>query len=172
MNLRTIQNAMDYIRLGLGSAAAEEVPSPQIAAPGVSGLATAKKILIIDDDLGIMPLLSYGLKQSGYGVFHGGDGREALVLASECMPDLIIIDINLPGMKGDEAARMLKKDEKLKHIPVILMSSKDEEAAKASASSCADAYLNKPFNFDDVCSVVKKYCAPVSQPVFASYASF
>ena len=131
-----------------------------------------KKILIIDADLGMMPLLSYGLKQSGYGVFHGRDGGEALLLASECMPDLVIIDIDLPGMKGDEAARMLKKNDKLKHIPVILMSSKDEEAAQASASCCADAFLCKPFKFDDVCGMVKRYCAPVSEPVFASYASF
>ena len=119
-----------------------------------------------------MPLLSYGLKQSGYGVFHGADGREALDLAMQHLPDLVIIDINLPGMKGDEAARMLKKNDKLKHIPVILMSSKDEEAAESPEPSCADAFLNKPFNFDDVCCVVKKYCAPVSEPVFASYASF
>ena len=172
MDLRKVRNVTDFILQAFGSSSAEDVPFPRADPPGVSDLATAKKILIIDDDLGIMPLLAYGLKQSGYGVFGGRNGLEALELAARLMPDLILIDVELPGISGAEAARMLKKDEELKHIPVILMSSGHEKTGEGPEACCADAYISKPFRFDDVCGMVKKYCAPVSQPVFASYGSF
>lgn len=167
-----VRTVPDFILQAFGGASGVDVPSPQAAPPAVGDLATAKKILIIDDDPGIMSLLSYCLKQSGYGVFGCRSGLEAPELALRVMPDLVLIDAELSGTSGVEAAQTLKSDDKLRHIPVILMSSGREKIGEKTEARCADAYLAKPFRFDDVCGMVKKYCAPVSQPVFASYGSF
>jgi len=167
MYLRTIRNMADFVKLTFGGAASWNFSSPWKASRGVSDLSTAKKILIIDDDPDIVPLLTYGLKKRGYGVVGGSDGREALPLASRHMPDLIIIDVNLPGMNGDEAVRILKRDEKLKHIPVILMSSMHEGLSERSEASCAEAYINKPFGLDELSGMVNKFCVPAGRAALA-----
>ena len=163
MHLKVIRNMADFVKLAFRSAALGNDKPRRKASRGVIDLSTAKKILIIDDDPDIVPLLTYGLKRRGYGVVGGKDGREAVTLASQHMPDLIIIDVNLPGMNGDEAARILKKDEKLKHIPVILMSSMHEGLSEKSEASCAEAYINKPFGLDELSGMVNKYCVPAGQ---------
>ena len=119
----------------------------------------AKKILLIDDEPDLLTLVSYGLKKRGYEVFCGRDGSEALTLAPQFMPDLILLDVGLPVMDGDEVTLILKKDEKLKHIPVFLISSVHDGLSERSSACGADAWFNKPFNLDELTSAINKYCA-------------
>ncbi len=123
----------------------------------------AKKILVIDDEPALLFLVSHGLRKKGYEVFSGRDGREALDLAARLVPDLVILDLGLPLMNGDEVTQILKSDEKLKHIPVFLISSITEGLSEKHAACGADACLAKPFCFDELESMINKYLSP-SQP--------
>ena len=117
----------------------------------------AIKILLVDDEPALLFLVSHGLKRRGYEVFTGKDGGEALALAPQLMPDLIILDVNLPVMNGDEVVRIIKNDEKLKHIPVFLISSVTEGLGERAAACGADEWLNKPFELGTLCGMMKKY---------------
>ena len=116
----------------------------------------AKKILLVDDEPALLFVLTQGLKKRGYEVFCGRDGREALALAPQLMPDLIILEVNLPVIKGDEAALIFKKNEKLKHIPVFLISSTPEGLGEKAAACGADAFFCKPFKFNELHSMAKE----------------
>ncbi len=124
----------------------------------------AKKILVIDDEPDLLFIVSHGLKKRGYEVFGGRDGREVLALTPQLMPDLIILDLGLPVMNGDEVARLFKDDAKLKHIPIILISSIIGALNEKFAASGAEAFLYKPFEFDELLDLVNKYCGPAGPP--------
>ncbi len=81
----------------------------------------AKKILVVDDEPGVRMILSLKLEDRGYEVLTAEDGAEAVRLAGEKMPDLILLDLNMPGMDGSEAAMELKDNEVTKKIPVIFL---------------------------------------------------
>ena len=125
----------------------------------------AKKILLIDDEPDLLFMVTQGLKKRGYEVFCGRDGREALALAPQVMPDLIILDFHLPVMNGDEVALMFKKDEKLKHIPVFLISSVTEGLEEKAAACGAEAFFYKPFKFEELHSMAEKYCHSAQPPI-------
>ena len=123
----------------------------------------ACKILLIDDEPDLLQLVSHGLKKRGYEVFGGKNGGEALAMASQIMPDLIILDVGLPVINGDEVALILKNDEKMKHIPIILISTVHVGLIEKMKKSGADAYLPKPFELTELLALVKHYCSS-SQP--------
>ncbi len=118
----------------------------------------AKKILVVDDEADLLLMVSRGLEKRGYEVSDAKNGRDALALARQLVPDLLILDIYLPFMNGDEVAREVKQDEKLKHIPVILISSVSEGLTEKVDESGADAFLHKPFDLEELVSLVKRYC--------------
>ena len=118
----------------------------------------AKKVLVIDDEPDLLVLVSHGLTKKGYEVFSGQDGREALALTAQLMPDLIILDACLPMINGYEIARIFKNDEKLKHIPIFLISSVTEDLRRRTEESGADAYLTKPFKLEELVKLANKYC--------------
>ena len=120
----------------------------------------AKKILLVDDEPALLFVLTQGLKKRGYEVFCGRDGREALDLAPQLMPDLILLDVGLPALEGDEVTLLLKKDDKLKNIPVFLISSVTAGLGEKAAACGADAYLEKPFSINELSAMIEKYCAP------------
>jgi CheY-like chemotaxis protein len=124
----------------------------------------AQKILLIDDEQDLLFMVSHGLKKCGYEVFCGRNGREALALALQHMPDFVIIDVHLPVMDGDEVVRIYKKDEKLKHIPVFLISSVPNGLDKKAAACGADAYLYKPFKMVDLLELISKHSDPGQPP--------
>jgi DNA-binding response OmpR family regulator len=111
----------------------------------------AKKILIVDDSEKDMELVKHFLEMDGsdYDIVFAKDGLEALEKARTEKPDLIILDLMLPKMDGFKVCRLLKFDEKFKHIPVILLTMlgdhKDKETGKNVG---ADAYMAKPFDSD------------------------
>lgn len=115
-----------------------------------------KKILIVDDEPDLLKVTLLRLKKTGYEVFGGADGREVLGLARQIIPDLIILDVYLPVINGDEVAKILKKDDELKHIPIILISATTKTLDERAAESGADAYLAKPFDPEELVGMVKK----------------
>lgn len=116
----------------------------------------AKKILVIDDEPDILKILLLRLKKAGYAVIGGKDGREAMDLARQKMPDLILLDIYLPDINGDYVTRILKRDKKLKHIPIILISATTVSIAERAEDCGAAGYVTKPFEPEDLIGAVKK----------------
>ncbi len=105
------------------------------------------KILIIEDEKDIIELVQYNLEREGYTVMAVDQGEEALNTAKKTVPDLIILDLMLPGIDGLEICRMLKYDPKTMNIPIIMLTAKSEEADMVVGLQIgADDYIPKPFS--------------------------
>jgi two-component system, OmpR family, response regulator MprA len=107
----------------------------------------AQRILVVDDDAAVAGVLRRGLGYEGYEVVVAGNGREALDAARERPPDLVILDIMMPGIDGLEVTRRLRAvDEKL---PILLLTAKDAVADQVlGLETGADDYMVKPFAFE------------------------
>lgn len=116
----------------------------------------AKKILVIDDEPDVLKVLLLRLGKMGYQVSGGVNGREAIDFSRRLSPDLIVLDFYLPDMNGDMVVRILKGDEKLRDIPVILISASTGSVAEKAASCGASICLEKPFEPQDLIGAVKK----------------
>jgi CheY-like chemotaxis protein len=114
-----------------------------------------KKILIVDDEPDLLKVTLLRLEKTGYEVFGGVDGQEALDMARQIIPDLIILDVYLPVIKGDDVAQILKRGDELKHIPIILISATTRTLNERARESGADAYLAKPFEPEELIGMVK-----------------
>ncbi|MCX8043925.1 MAG: response regulator [Desulfobacterota bacterium] len=117
-----------------------------------------KKILIVDDELDIIETLQFALEQEGYTCCTALDGVDGLAKARTENPDLIFLDIKLPKMNGYKVARLLKLDEKYRHIPIIILTAKTHDADRIKAiETGADEYVTKPFDISHVLELVKRY---------------
>src|SRR5687767_6713000 len=110
------------------------------------------KILIVDDEPTIVELLEEHLQSEGYDTAHAFSGEEALqVLLEESVPDLIILDLMLPGMDGYEVCRLIQADTRLNHIPVIMLTARSAVPNKVMGyQRGADDYIVKPFDPDEL----------------------
>ena len=116
-----------------------------------------EKILIVDDEEDIATALSIRLKAMSYDVILAFDGMAALAKAREEKPDLILLDIMLPKLDGYKVCRMLKFDEKFRHIPIIMVTAKvGESNLKMGEEVGADAYIIKPFNPGELIDKIKE----------------
>src|SRR3970282_537871 len=114
------------------------------------------QILIIDDEQDILDLLSYNLKKEGFSILTAKDGISAKETARKTNPDLIILDLMLPGIDGLELCRMLKKDPKIALIPIIMLTAKGQETDKITGlETGADDYVTKPFSVREITARVK-----------------
>ena len=105
------------------------------------------KILVVDDALDTVGLLTYVLRNQGYEVLLAYNGREALDIAAAERPGAILLDIMMPGMDGIEVCRRLKADGQLATIPVILTTARDlDEDIVEGLDAGADDYVTKPLN--------------------------
>lgn len=117
----------------------------------------SKKILLVEDEADILNSLTNRFKSCGFEVIAAGDGHDGLSKARQEVPDLIVLDLMLPKMDGYKVCRMLKFDDKFKHIPVILFTARAGEADKlASLQVMADAYLIKPLDFEVLLAKVRE----------------
>ena len=117
-----------------------------------------KKILIIDDEPDILRAAKVRLMSFGYEVITAGDGSDIINLVQKNMPDLILLDLRLPHMDGDKICVILKADDKLKTIPVIIFTaSSDPTTSKKVKDSGAEGYLIKPFDTADLLQTIKKF---------------
>ena len=106
-----------------------------------------KNVLIIDDDRGHLKMLTSDLENSGYKVMTAPDGEAGLKIAKTKKPDLIILDVLLPGMKGRQVCVKLKEDNLTKDIPVIFLTAKDSpDDVLAEIQVGAVGHLTKPVN--------------------------
>lgn len=106
-----------------------------------------KRILLIEDTEDNRQIVRDLLASAGYDLIEAADGAAGVAMAAKHQPDLILMDIQLPVMDGYEAARRIKADAQLKHIPIIAVTSYalSGDEAKAFAAGC-DAYVAKPFS--------------------------
>ena len=116
-----------------------------------------KKILVADDETGLLAMTLLRLNKMGYDAFGGANGEEALELARQRMPDLILLDKLMPKLNGDEVLKILKKDETLQHIPVILISAAVEDLEEKAWESGAAGFLFKPCETSELLDMIKKY---------------
>jgi DNA-binding response OmpR family regulator len=106
-----------------------------------------EKILIVDDEEDILELLRFNLTKEGYQVTCTGSGENALSRIPSEMPDLIVLDLMLPGIDGLEVARMLKSNATTTSIPIVMLTAKGEEADIVTGLELgADDYVTKPFS--------------------------
>ncbi|GAP17135.1 response regulator transcription factor [Levilinea saccharolytica] len=109
------------------------------------------KILIAEDEPDIRDLISFTLQFAGHDVVAVGNGAEALEAAPGVMPDLILMDVRMPRMTGYEACAAMKLDERIKHIPVVFLSAKGQDAEiQNGLEAGASEYLLKPFAPDEL----------------------
>jgi DNA-binding response OmpR family regulator len=109
---------------------------------------TWARILVVEDDEGIRETLKYNLAMAGYGVQEAKDGGSALRLARAGQPDLILLDLMLPGMSGTEVCRALRKTSR---VPIIMITARDSEVDKIVGLELgADDYITKPFSIREV----------------------
>lgn len=113
----------------------------------------AEKILVVEDELTLQETLTYNLKRQGYEVTTAGDGATALELARQLRPDLIILDIMLPGIDGYEVCRVLRQD---MNTPVLMLTARDDEIDRVVGLEVgADDYMTKPFSMRELLARVK-----------------
>ena len=116
-----------------------------------------KKILIIDDSEIILKLTQATLNKAGYKVFTTTSLVEFDKLIKETPPDLIIIDIKMPEIQGDQICQVLRKDMTTSHIPIVFFSSlKDEELKVLAEKSGADGYISKEHGLDELAEMIEQ----------------
>ena len=109
------------------------------------------KILVIDDEQDFLRVIARFLSRKGFEVAEASDGRTGVSLASECQPDLIVCDLNMPGMDGYEVLETLRRDPALADIPVIFLTGQSEPSkVRQGMNLGADDYLIKPVKFADL----------------------
>ncbi|WP_027717350.1 response regulator transcription factor [Desulfovirgula thermocuniculi] len=114
------------------------------------------KILVVDDEEHIVELIRFNLEREGYQVIAARDGHGALELARSQLPDLIVLDIMLPGQDGLAVCRALQQDEHTRQIPIIMVSARGEEVDRVLGLEMgADDYLTKPFSPRELVARVK-----------------
>ncbi len=117
-----------------------------------------RKILIVDDEPYILNILDFSLDAEGYSVLQAADGDEALRVAAEQSPDLIIMDIMMPRLDGFETCRRLKEDVHTRDIPVVLLTARNSREDRARGDEVkADGYITKPFSPQRLLDTVQQY---------------
>jgi DNA-binding response OmpR family regulator len=111
------------------------------------------KVLVVDDERSILDLLTYNLQRNGFRVVAARDGRHALRLAQAEQPDLIILDLMLPGLDGLDVCRELRRTSR---VPIIMLTARDEEVDRVVGLELgADDYVTKPFSVRELIARVK-----------------
>jgi two-component system, OmpR family, phosphate regulon response regulator PhoB len=105
------------------------------------------RILIIEDERGLTDVLTYNFQREGYDVIVAADGQEGLRKAQMQLPDVVILDLMLPGMDGLEVCRELRSGERTRSLPILILTAKAEETDQVVGFSLgADDYVTKPFS--------------------------
>ena len=122
-------------------------------------------IMVIDDSATVRKLISGKLEKSGHEVICAEDGLEALAKLNEIMPDLILLDINMPRMDGYQVCKLIRSNDATKDIPVVMISGKDGFFDKVRGRmSGSTGYITKPFGPETLMKMVETY---IAQPVEA-----
>jgi len=114
------------------------------------------RVPVVDDEPDLVRILEFGLKAAGYQVDTAYDGQEGLKKAREQKPDIILLDLMLPKLDGYKVCRLLKFDERYKHIPIMILSARTQEGDQNLAHEMgANRFLTKPYEFAEILEHIK-----------------
>jgi two-component system, OmpR family, alkaline phosphatase synthesis response regulator PhoP len=120
----------------------------------IVGITMNKKIMVVDDEISIVTLLEFNLEKAGYSVVTANDGKEAVDIVDKENPDLIVLDVMLPGMDGIEVCKTLRQ--KQINTPILMLTAKDDEFDKILGLELgADDYMTKPFSPREVVARIR-----------------
>src|SRR5579862_6275516 len=113
----------------------------------------AKRILVVDDDAVLRDTLAYNLRREGYDCLLAADGTEALTLVAGGNPNLVLLDLMMPGMDGLEVCRIMRQQS---DMPILILTAKDDEFDKVLGLEVgADDYITKPFSVRELLARIK-----------------
>ena len=119
-------------------------------------MASGQRVLIVDDEQNIRSLLAYSLGKAGYEVLEAADGLTAMGLVSERRPDLVVLDVMMPGMDGHEVLMRLRAAGDTSRMPVIMLTARGADADKVYGLNMgADDYMSKPFSVNELMARVR-----------------
>ena len=131
-----------------------------------------KTILVADDEPTLVATLKYNLERESYAVVTAADGEAALAIARETRPDLIVLDLMMPGLNGLEVCRILRKE---MQIPILMLTARDDETDKVAGLELgADDYVTKPFSMRELTARVRallrrsEFAPPPEQDVMST----
>ncbi len=115
-----------------------------------------KKVLIVDDEPDLVEAIQFNLELEGLECFVAHDGLEAIEKVQSELPDLILLDVMMPEKNGYQVSRLLKFDDKFKHIPILMLTARSQETdRKIGKETGVNEYITKPFEMDDLIRHVK-----------------
>jgi CheY-like chemotaxis protein len=126
-----------------------------VSEPNASGAGAESRacVLVVDDDARVRQAIQWALEDEGLAVVTASDGREAIAVAVEQQPDVVVLDFTLPEMNGYEVATNLRSG-RLRPLPILLITADGQAPAKA-AQAGAYAFLRKPFQIEDLVQAVR-----------------
>jgi two-component system phosphate regulon response regulator PhoB len=114
------------------------------------------RLLLVEDDANLTELLRYNLEREGYDVLHSADGEEALVMAAEERPDVVILDWMIPNLPGIEVCRRLRRSSETANTPILMLTARAEEPDRIRGlETGADDYITKPFSPRELSARIK-----------------
>jgi DNA-binding response OmpR family regulator len=121
------------------------------------------KVLVVDDEPMMVSFLRTGLRYEGFDISTASDGEEALAVAARVRPDLVVLDLMMPGIDGYEVCRQLRGDP---DVGIVMLTAKDEVADRIEGLNMgADDYLVKPFDFDELLSRMRAILRRLKRPM-------
>lgn len=113
-------------------------------------------VLVVEDETALVTLLRYNLERAGYRVLSAMDGEEALLIAAEDTPDLVLLDWMLPQLSGIEVCRRLRGRQETRNVPIVMLTARSEEADRIRGlDTGADDYLTKPFSMTELLARIR-----------------
>jgi chemosensory pili system protein ChpA (sensor histidine kinase/response regulator) len=136
---------------------ASPAPAPAVAAP-VTEAAAPPTVLVVDDSLTVRKITGRLLAREGYRVLTAKDGVDALEQLADILPDVVLADIEMPRMDGFDLARAIRADARLRHLPIVMITSRIADKHRDYAREIGvDHYLGKPFDEDELLRLVAGY---------------
>ncbi len=118
----------------------------------------SRKVLVVDDEPFIVETVRFALEKAGYECLVAYDGEEAIRIARNESPGLILLDIMLPKLNGFQVCRLLKFDKRYQHIPIVMLTARTQARDRLlGRETGADEYVTKPFELPDLVRVVARY---------------
>jgi len=128
-------------------------------------MAKAPHVLVVEDEAALADLLKYNLEKEGYRVSVANDGEEALVVADENPPDLVVLDWMLPKAPGIEVCRRLRARQQTRNTPIVMLTARTEESDRIRGLDIgADDYITKPFSMSELLAACALSCAASGRP--------
>jgi len=131
------------------------------------------KVLIADDDTAITQLLGEVLRSFGFEVAVANDGKAAIEQVEKEKPNVVLLDLNMPGLDGFQTCESLRKNSENYNLPIIILTGREEESAIVTSLECgADDYLTKPFDQDELFKKIEKVLAKAKADTLPSQLYF